>query len=235
MRSMDDAKRGFGWPAAATVIALGAIAAGLYAWRSALQAPGQLAGEARQIAAAFKSGTLTTSFASYASEVRGTSFLQFATLKQMEIFERKDEAALFWGQLALPEVVVEARAPVEYTYYLDLNDPWRFVIEAETLLVYAPAVRFNTPALDVSALRFEIKKGSVLRDEAAVQAALSQGLTELARHRARQNVTLVRETGRRQTEEFVATWLQARFSDAKNLRVRVTFADEAPKAPRPTG
>src|SRR5262245_53373321 len=199
MHSMDDAKRGFGWPAAATVIALAAIGAGLYAWRSAVQAPVQLASEARQIAAAFRTGTLTTSFTSYATEVKGVSFFQFATLKQLEVFERKDEAALFWGQFALPEVVVEARVPVEYTYYLALQERWQFVLEGDTLLVKAPAVRFNAPALDVSSLRYEVKKGSVLRDEAAVVESLRRGLSELAKQRAREHVLLVREAGRRQT------------------------------------
>jgi hypothetical protein len=232
MRSMGDAKSGFGWPAAAAIVGLAAIGAALYAWRSLTQTPGRLASEARQIAAAFRSGSVTTSFTSYATEVQGSSLLQFATLKQVEVFERKDEAALFWGQLALPEVVVEARAPVEYTYYLDLQERWLFVLEGQVLLVTAPPVRFNTPALDVSALRYEIKKGSVLRDEAAALASLRQGLTELSKQRARAHVLLVRETGRRQTEEFVETWLQARFSDGKQLRARVRFADEPP-APAP--
>ncbi len=233
---MGDAKRGFGWPAAVAVLGLAATFAALYAFRSLTQAPSRLASEARQIASAFRSGTVTTSFTSYATEVHGSSFLQFATLKQIEVFERKDEAALFWGQLALPDVVVEARAPVEYTYYLDLNERWLFVLEGRTLLVQAPPVRYNTPALDVSALRYQIRQGSVLRDEAAVLVKLRQGLSELAKQRARENVALVRETGRRQTEEFVLTWLQARFSDGKDLRAQVRFADEPPTPrPRPMG
>jgi len=33
------------------------------------------------------------------------------------------------GALALPDVVVEARAPVAYTYFLDLDMEWRFRLE----------------------------------------------------------------------------------------------------------
>src|SRR5262245_31301000 len=232
---MGDAKGGIGWPAAAAVVGLAAIGAALYAFRTLTQTPEKLASQAREIASAFRSGTLTTSFTSYATEVQGSSFLQFATLKQLEIFERKDEAALFWGQLALPDVVVEARVPVEYTYYLDLNEPWLFVLEGEMLQVKVAPVRLKTTALDVEAARYELKRGSVLRDEAAALAALRQGLTELAKQRARQNVALVRETGRRQVEEFVLTWLQSRFSDGKSLRARVRFADEPPAPRRPAG
>lgn len=232
---MSDARSGLSWPAAAVVLGLAAIAASLYAWRSLTEAPREavkatreLLEDARKIASAFKTGTVTTSFASYASEVRGSSFLQVATLRQTEVFERKDEAALFWGQLALPDVVVEARAPVEYTYFLDLKEGWGFTLDGQTVVVKAPALRNNAPAVDVSALRYEIRKGSVLRDEAAVIEKLRQGLTELSRQRASQHTALVRETARRQTEEFVLAWLKERFSDAGGLRAKVSFAGEAP-------
>jgi hypothetical protein len=43
-------------------------------------------------------------------------------------------------------------------------------------------------------------------------------------------VPLVRETGRRKVEAFVETWLIERFSDGKQYRARVVFADEAPPA-----
>jgi hypothetical protein len=239
MRSVSDPHRRFSWPAAAGVVGVVAILAGLLAWRSLLRAPREvvtaareLFEDARSIAAAFRTGTVTTSFASYATDVRGQSYLQFATLKQVELFERKDEAALFWGQLALPDVIVFARAPVEYTYYLDLKEKWTFALEGQIVLVQAPPVRFNAPAVDVSTLTYGVEKGSVLRDEAAVLEKLRQGLTELAKERARQHIPLVRETGRRQTEELVETWLGARFSDGGALRARVRFADEAqPRAP----
>ena len=217
------------------------IGATLYAIRSLTEAPGravqatrELLDDARKIASAFRTGTVTTSFTSYASEVRGSTLLQVATLQQLEIFERKDEAALFWGQLALPDVIVEARAPVEYTYHVELKEPWGFTLDGETLLVKAPAIRWNAPAVDVSALRYEIRKGSVLRDEAAVIEKLRLGLSELAKQRAGQHRALVRETARRQAEEFVETWLKARFSDGGRLRARVSFADE-PASRRPAG
>ena len=113
---------------------------------------------------------------------RGRRALQFATLRQDEVFSRRDQRSLFWGQLALPDVVVEARAPVEYTYYLDFEKPWTFRLEGETLRVEAPAIEWNAPALDASALRYEVREGSVLRDEAAVLAALRASLTEATRH-----------------------------------------------------
>ena len=215
-------------------------AGGLYVFRSVRSLPTDVVKEGKEVvrglqalAQAFREGTITTSFASYATEVSGSNYLQFATLKQMEVFERKDQASLLWGQLALPDVVVEARAPVQYTYYLDLDKEWTFRLEGNRVDVVVPPIEFNTPAIDVSALRFTVREGSVFRDEDAVTAQLKQGLSTLAAQRAREHIPVVRELGRRKTADFVEKWLVARFRDGGDYRVRVAFADEP--SPRPPG
>lgn len=231
-----------GWPLAWAAVAIVAIVAavGVYVFHSARSLPGEAVAQGRavlrdlaRVAQAFEQGTITTSFTSYATEVTGSSYLQFARLQQTEIFERKDQKSLFWGQLPLPDVVVEARAPVEYTYYLDLNRPWKLTTDGSTLLVHSPPIEWNTPAVDVSALRFEVREGSVWRDEVQASDALKASLTQLCRERARQNVPLIRETGRRQTEDFVRRWLVTRFSDGRDYRVLVFFPDETPKVAPP--
>jgi hypothetical protein len=221
----------------ALILTLGVV----YALRRATSLPAEIVEQGRgvlrdlkSVAEGFRTGTVTTSFASHATEVSGSTFLQFATLRQVEVFQRKDSTTLLWGQFSLPDVVVEARAPVEYTYYLDLNKPWNLRLEGDTILVSAPAIEFNTPALDASALRFEVREGSVFRDEAAVTEQLRRGLSSLAKLRARQHVVLVRETGRRRTEQFVETWLGRTFSDGAKHRAKVTFADEVPSLPSPS-
>jgi len=220
-----------------SVLGLAAIlTAGLaFVTRRALSLPADVAREGRQalselrsLAAAFRSGTVTTSFARESTALAGTTRLQLATLRQAEVFTRRDESRLFWGQLPLPDVVVEARAPVEYTYYLDLEKPWTFTLEGDLLLALAPAIEWNAPAIDVSALRYEVREGSLLRDEASVLAALRESLTGAARLRARDNVALVRDTGRARTADFVRTWVAGRFDDAKSVRVEVVFPGEQP-------
>jgi hypothetical protein len=228
------------WPAAAVLVVALALASLMYVFKSLRDAPGEAIDKGRAVlqdleavAAAFRTGTVTTSFGSYCREIRGVSRLQFAELRQTELFERTDSQTLFWGQLALPDVIVEARAPVEYAYYVDLEKPWRFALEERTVKVTAPPAEFNTPALDVSAIRYVVREGSVFRDEDAVLERLRQGLTELARMRARAQIPLVRETGRRKVEEFVERWLKERFSDGEAHRARVLFGDEAEAPARP--
>jgi hypothetical protein len=221
------------WPFVFALLGLGALALAAYVFHRAQSIPGEIleegrtiASELRSVAAAFKTGTITTTFVSYATEVSGGQKLQFATLKEMEVFERTDRAQVLWGQLELPEVVVRAEAPVEYTYYLDLKEPWDFLLEGETVRVQAPSIRFNTPAIDVSRLRYEVKSGSVFRDEALALENLRRGLGQLARERASTNIALVREVGRKETTEFVRTWLLSRYDDAAPYHIEVLFADE---------
>jgi len=225
----------WGWPAAGVAVAAILAAAAVYVFESARRTPGEvvdkaraLTQDARRVAAAFRTGTLVTRFASEATRLNGAARLQFAELQQAESFERTDSTAVFWGQLQLPDVIVEARAPVTYTYFADLEKPWAFRRLAEGVLeVGAPAIEFNTPAVDPSAIRYSVKKGSLLRDEAAVMERLQAGLTELSRARAAQHVALVRDTGRVKIGEFVERWLRERFDDGAAYRVRVSFADEA--------
>ena len=234
------------WAIAAVAVVAMLLGAALYVFQAARRLPSEVIEGSRQalrdVAAAFRTGTITTSFRSYATEVHGTSRFQFAELRQLEVFERRDEAVILWGTLRLPEVVIEARAPVTYTYFVDLDKPWSFRLEGREVFVQAPVVQWNRPAVDVSALRYVVTSGSVFRDEALVQNRLRDDLTSLALLRARQNLPLVLETGRRKVEDFVEGWLVQRFSDGRRYRAHLRFAGEptepslrAPSLPSPLG
>lgn len=234
-------KQRFGpaWAAAVTVIAVVAIlvGAGLYVFRSIRELPSEAARgtlraieEMRQVAAAFRQGTIQTEFASYATTVAGSNYLQFATLRQTEVFTRTDKSSVLWGGLELPEVVVSATAPVVYTTYLDFNEEWNFTLTGQTLEVVAPPIRFNLPAIDASQIRYEVRQGSLLRDEDEALEDLKRGLTQMSIRRSRDHLPLVREVGRRKTQEFVENWLAQSFGDGQDYHVRVVFADEVEPA-----
>ncbi len=188
----------------------------------------------QRVAEAFRTGTVTTAFTSFATTVSGTRYLQVASLRENALFERRDEAALLWGTVPLPDVLVEARLGVEYTYYVDLDGPWEMTLDGSEVRVRAPRLAHNRPAPDVSTLALTVKEGSVLRDEDAVKTALMGNLTSLLEGRARTNTSLVRETARSATAVFVERWLVERFSDGRAHVVRVTFQDEPAPPPRST-
>ena len=185
-----------------------------------------------KLAAAIRSRRVSTPFASTATEIRGTKRLQVAELSQVEVVERRDAMQLFG--IPLPDVVVSARAPVTFTYYLDLDGTWDFDLADRTVTVLAPALAWNAPAVDVSKLTFQTAESSILRDENRVVEELRTSLTGIFRQRARQNVHLVRETARRQAEEFVRTWLLRAYGVPEDLRVVVRFRGD-PETMRPAG
>jgi hypothetical protein len=216
------------------------IVLGLYLTDRVAELPGQATAEARralqEIAAAFKTGRITVEFKDYVTEVRGVNRLQVAQLQSVDSFSRTDSTAIFWDALQLPDVRVRMEMPVEYSYYLDLNEPWTFAWrEAEqAIVVDAPALRCATPAVDLAGMRVEVLEGSVLRDEAAVQERLKSQMPELLRRAAEQKIPLVRETARRQTRLFVENWfVKVRFQDApvKPHVLDVAFADETAAPP----
>jgi hypothetical protein len=176
------------------------------------------------VAAAFNRGTITTSFVSTATTLSNHQHLQFATLKQTEIFTHHEEKSTAFGYVPLPDVVVEARAPVEYTYYVDLKAKWEMTLKDNTIHVFTPPIRSNKPAVDASAIAYEVKKGYLKTDEA--QETLKRSITSLVTLRAKDNVPLVRETGRKEIAEFVENWLARSFADGSNYNVKVYFPGE---------
>ena len=215
-------------------------AAAVYVFKSLRDLPGEgveklggaisKTGEAlASVAAAFTQGTITTSFLSYATTLNANQYLQFATLRQTEVFTQSDQKTTGFGYIPLPEVIVEARAPVDYTYYLDLNAPWKLELRDSVIHVFAPPIKFNKPAVDASEIKYEIRKGSMFRDTAEAQENLKKSITFLTNQRARENIKLVRETGRKQTAEFIERWLAKNFTDGKNYPVKVYFPGEAPQ------
>lgn len=179
-----------------------------------------------ELARAFREGTVTHRFESYATTVQGTTRLQVATLEQVEVFELEDEATAFWGALDLPPVRVRVTAPVTTTYYVDFDESWLFELEGRRVLVTAPALVANTPALDASAIEYEVREGSLLRDESVVLEQLRRELTGRAAARAQDNAALVRDTARIQIELFVRGWLIEAFGDGGEHSVDVRFPDE---------
>ena len=109
----------------------------------------------------------------------------------------------------------------------DLDEPWELVLEEHAVVVRAPAIRYNTPAIDVSNIRYDVADRSFLRDEEVAVENLRKGLSQLSKQRAAENVSLVRELGRKQTAEFIRNWLMASYDDAEGYRIDVIFADEA--------
>ncbi|MES2855299.1 MAG: hypothetical protein V4692_05525 [Bdellovibrionota bacterium] len=171
----------------------------------------------------FRDETAQTRFMSYATTITPLRRLELAKLNQIEVFDRSSQATVFWKNLGLPEVVVRATLPVEYRYYVELNDQWRVELKDHVLTVTAPALIAGTPSPDISELRYEVRKGSIFRSEASVAKALRLELTRRLAERSQDGLALVKETARGQVAALAKQWLTSESNDAQ---IVVKFADE---------
>ncbi len=176
----------------------------------------------------FSNEEIQMRFMSFATTLAPLRRLELAKINQLEVFERSSQPKLFWEKLNLPEVVVQASVPVEYLYYVELNEGWRITLNEHVCTVTAPALQAGTPAPDISSLRFEVRKGSIFRDESIVTKELQREMTGLLEKRAQESLTLTKEPARKQIAELAKQWLM---SESKQAQVIVVFADELATAP----
>ncbi len=172
----------------------------------------------------FSNESAQTRFMSFATQIAPLRRIELAKVSQLEVFERKSEAHLFWSKLKLPDVVVSATVPVEYRYTVGLEDAWQIRSFDQEIEIVAPALTPSTPAADISQLRFDVKEGSVFRNEQKVSEALQSELTALLEKRAIDNRDLIIETARKELDDLAQAWLKKENAQAKKIKVR--FANE---------
>lgn len=208
-------------------------ASGIYVFKSCVDAPARnvnamldsAAKNTRDLAAALIHGTVTTQFREYCTETRPDLSLQVASLKQIEQFTRTDEAVV--GGIPLPDVIVRVTAPVQYTYSVDLNSRWEFRQSGNTLTVICPNPKPGVPAFDVSAMEWEVKKDSLFRRTSQVMDDLKKTVMPMAQSRGKAHIPTIRETARAQVATFVDRWVQQKFTDSSQFRIKVLFASES--------
>lgn len=189
--------------------------------------------QAAEVAAAFRSGTITETFLAAIPELTsaGTGNLELATSQVTEIFTRSEEKRILWDWISLGETATEIRVPVTYRYHVRLDDPWRIEVDEHTCVVHAPPLRPSLPpAIHTDRMEKRIG-GSWLRFDGERQLAeLERGITPALAEYAgdRRHLSLVREEGRRTVAEFVRGWLlrEGQWGDERFRAIVVRFADE---------
>ena len=178
-----------------------------------------------RITSSFSSETYKNEFISYMTQVKGVSRFQVAELDQIEILTQQSRKKVLWNRLELPPIVVSLQVPVHYVYTVDLKKDWVFTMDENTLRVIVPDIEFNPPAADVSAMKFKVQKASLFRNEEALKSSLQRKLSPYLNERAKEQVSLVKETARRQIRESIESWVTSKLEEAE--AVNIVFASEA--------
>jgi hypothetical protein len=170
-------------------------------------------------------------FASYVGGLQGQNSLQVATLNTREEFAYVSEKKLF---SYMPGGVVEvaARVPCEITYFVPLKDSeWSFYIrdQGRRLIVVAPPINFNRPAIDLARYDLRVIKDSMIRDSEEVKLALQNEIPGLLAEVGHKNINSIRDTARISIKDFLEQWLLNSFGDKRVITPvvdRIYFADE---------
>ena len=150
--------------------------------------------------------------------------MQVAKLHETEVFERTSQLKAFW--VDLPDVVVKATVPVEYSFFVDMNQGWKFRLFNDEIVVEVPGLTNSTPAVDVSKLRFDVVKGSLIRNEKESLDKIQNELMGLLVEKSIEHRVTVREQARASIEQFVKGWLTQVTGGIPGKTIKVHFADE---------
>ena len=128
------------------------------------RAGGRRSRDLRDVAAAFRTGSITTTFRGDATSVTGTTRLQFAeVLRQDEVFERRDAAAVLWGSVLRCPTWWSRRASRSPTPTSSTSTrSGTSGSKPGVVYVTVPKVEWNRPR-PTSALRFLVARGSRCR------------------------------------------------------------------------
>jgi hypothetical protein len=201
--------------------------------RAATEAVRELGRGAVDIAAAFRTGTITNTFISaipsFVSD--GGARLELAAFEAEEILRRTDELRVGWDLVSLGTTVTEIRVPVTFRYHLRLDESWRLEVEGQTCVVYAPRIRPTLPpAIDTGGMEKYSTSGWLRFNEDEQMEELERDITAALSERAADptHLGLVRERCRREVAEFVRSWLliEDHWRSDRFRSVTVIFADE---------
>ena len=244
-RSWPDIVRVFRWPAVILTIALLAYLAlhqigqtAREGGRAATEVMRDMGENAVDIAAAFKSGTITTTFISAIPSFSpdGGARLELAAFEATEILRNTDELRIGWDLIPLGTTVTEIRVPVTYRYHLRFDEPWLLEVEGQSCVVYAPEIQPTLPpAIDTGRMEKFSERGWFRFNEEEQMEELEHSITAVLSERAAdsRHLEMVRERCRLEVAEFVRSWLllEDHWREDRFRSVTVIFADEiAPEA-----
>ncbi len=161
---------------------------------------------------------------SFLTTIHGSQKLQLAELDQIEEFSETSRRKIFWEKLELPPVIVSVELPVRFTYYIDLEKEWSVNEGESEIILMAPPLEYNRPATDLSEIKINYKKSSLLRDEESVKNRLFDRLSTYLGNRALENKALVRETARKELHGLIEKWL---VSHQKKKKLKIYFQDQS--------
>jgi len=206
--------------------------------RAATEAVRKIGENAIDIAAAFRTGTITSTFISAIPNFLpdGGARLELAAFETVETLRITDELRVGWDLVSLGMTMSEISVRATYRYHLRLDEPWRLEVDGQACVVHAPRIRPTLPpAIDTATMERRSESGWLRFNEDEQMDELERGITTTLSERAGDSahLELVRERCRHEVAGFVRSWLlmEDHWRSDRFRSVTVIFADEAAAEP----
>lgn len=150
-------------------------------------------------------------------------------LKTMELFSKSDARFAAWGKVYLGTSTSEIKVPASYRFHVKLSELKGAQIKDKVLVVKVPAIYPSLPvAFDTAGVEKRSEDGWFRFDGAQLLAELEKNLTPELERRAKQHVPVIKETARKDIEQFVQKWIVESHPEhrEKISSVRVVFEGE---------
>ena len=175
---------------------------------------------------------ITQTFIGYTEQTKKVQHLLLLKITRNETDRKEYTFSHPWIMNGKPlsNAIMEVRAPVTYSYYVDMKGSWKIISEGETLTVVAPKIQAEEHATDMSRLDTHIDSGKLIFNEPAkLEELRKQFYTDMIRKStSREYMDSIREDARRSLAEFANGWIIAdiakKYPSVKYISVR--FEDE---------
>jgi len=161
----------------------------------------------------------------YVIATYGVTRLQVVEDVTLEKIERREKDSVFWNLIRLPDIVVEVHVPVVTTYYVDLEKGFQIEQTDGHWTFTVPALEFNMPAADVSAVDYRLRQGKFFQRTEEVKQSLEKTLTPLLIQRAEEATLRLKPRAEEKLRDFLSQWVRAQ-SGTPPLSVTIQWRSE---------
>ncbi|MCX6985559.1 MAG: DUF4230 domain-containing protein [Lentisphaerae bacterium] len=174
---------------------------------------------------------ITQTFIGYAEQTKKVQHLLLLKTTRNETDRKEYSFSHPWimNGKTLSSAVVEVRAPVTYSYYVDMKGSWKIICEGDTITIVAPKIQVEEPATDLSRLETHIESGKLILNEAGKLEELRKQFYPdmIKKAMGSEYMDSVREDARRSLAEFANGWIVADLAKKYPMKyISVRFEDE---------
>lgn len=174
---------------------------------------------------------ITQTFIGYTEQTKKVQHLLLLKITRNETDRKEFRFSYPWilNGKTLSSAVMEVRAPVTYSYYVNMKDPWKIICEGETLTIVAPKIKVEEPATDLRRLETHIDSGKfIFNENGKLEELRKQFYTDMIKKAtSREYMDSTREDARRSLAEFANGWIVADLTKKYPVKyISVRFEDE---------